>query len=805
VWLGVLVLCSGLQAIVTQSVLLREALVLMYGSELAWGVVLFAWLLGVAAGATIGGRTAGRMQRPEFALVAALMLLGLVGCLELWVFRGARGWLGIPAGELLPLPSTALAAVLFVSPASALVGFAFPLACAVRFADAAAKPESTAETTPRRRQWGSLPLGSVYAIESAGSLIGGAAFSFWAVENLHPIEVVLGCWGLGAAVSTGFLVRAGSRPSVGLLTALICVAALVTAALAGDTLHRQLVERRWRHVAPGYTLMAETETRYQNLAVGRRAEQFSLYSDGHIAADFPDPYTYVPLAHFWMCQHPSPRTVLMIGGGAEGLLAEFLRHPVEHVDYVEPDAKLIDLLDPFLAATDRQALADPRVTVHHTDARHYVKTQAGRFDLVIARLPEPISALRARLYTAEFFHELRRAMTRRSVVCLTAAAAPGRLSAAVAEYLASLRATLRTQFPVVAVGWGDPAHVLAASGEGLVSTDAAELARRYSDRPVKFGMFDPIWFEGATDWLDPAKIQRRAAELDAAGGVAVSTDLHPVVYVQRLALWERMTGGRRMPVFERLRSVGWIEVSLIALAFGGAALMAGWLRHRGKAGAAEWLPDGVVMLSVGSTGFATMALSIIWLFAFQNLYGYVYQRIGWIVALFMAGLVLGCGAAQWRWSGDVAPAVASTTLWRRLIVLDTIMALLAAAAPGVLMALASLQAGPAAFRLVDASISALVALTGALGGSAFAVAGALASATEQRLGASAGRVVAADHVGACLGALLCGILLVPVFGTVSAVLFLAGIKLGSVGLLLAGRRASCPPEGAGAAGRMSGR
>ena len=56
------------------------------------------------------------------------------------------------------------------------------------------------------------------------------------------------------------------------------------------------------------------------------------------------------------------------------------------------------------------ALNDPRVSVHHVDARYFVKTQRNRYDLVIARLPEPTSALRARLYTDEFYGELRRAM-----------------------------------------------------------------------------------------------------------------------------------------------------------------------------------------------------------------------------------------------------------------------------------------------------------------------------------------------------------------------------------------------------------
>ena len=187
-WLSLLVVAWGIQAIVTQSLLVREALVLMFGSELAWGIVLSAWLAGVAVGGSIGGWLSRRVRQVDLILVAALAALSVAACVELWSFRGARSWLGVGPGELLGLPKMALAAVVLIAPASALVGLAFPLACCVM---------------GERREGELLPvtsLGSVYASESAGSLIGGAAFSFWAVEVLSPIETILLCGAITIAV-----------------------------------------------------------------------------------------------------------------------------------------------------------------------------------------------------------------------------------------------------------------------------------------------------------------------------------------------------------------------------------------------------------------------------------------------------------------------------------------------------------------------------------------------------------------------------------------------------------------------------
>ena len=764
--LGAIVLALGIQAIVTQSLLLREALVLMFGSELAWGVVLFAWLAGVAVGGAIGGRLESKLKQPELGLVTVLVTLSVAACIELWLFRSVRSWLGIGPGEYLTLPATALVAMAFITPASALVGMAFPFACRI---------------AEQRQQAGIGPLGRVYALESAGSLVGGAAFSFWAVEYLSPIEIAMLCAVISILASAGLLAVSAHRRHSAAFLATLAVATLLLIPAAGPGLHRQLVHQRWKALAPGYELVAETDSRYQNLAVGRLAEQFTLYCDGQITVDFPDPYTFIPLAHFWMCQHPAPQRVLLLGGGAEGVLREILRHPVESVDYVEPDPRQIEIIAPYLEQSDRLALDDDRVQVHHQDARYFIKTQRQRFDLVIARLPEPTSALRARFYTREFFGELRRAMTSQSVLCMTVAATPGELTAISGEYLASVRATLRTHFPIITIGWGDPAHVLAATDKGLVSTDPAELAKRYSLRGVQSELFHPAWFEGGTDWLDPEKLRRRAVELDELQTFQVSTDLHPIVYLQRLVLWDRMTGGPSGRTIEWLRTVDW-RALVLGLA-GAAALILMVFRARSRS-PAGWA-NGAVILSITTTGFATMALSIIWLFAFQSLYGYVYQRIGWIIAVFMGGLVLGCAVAGRRSKRFAEEASLSKSLWRRLTVVDVLLAALALSVPLVLPALGTLQAGPLSLVLVEWAVLALVASTGVAGGAAFALAGGLELATVGRAGKAAGHIVAADHAGACAGALLTGILLVPVYGTATAALLLAGMKLVSAALLAA--------------------
>jgi spermidine synthase len=232
----------------------------------------------------------------------------------------------------------------------------------------------------------------------------------------------------------------------------------------------------------------------------------------------------------------------------------------------------------------------------------------------------------------------------------------------------------------------------------------------------------------------------------------------------------------------RLRA---IRPSHAVLALGALGLVVlAWSRLR-RGPRVGWAA-GAITLSVGSTGFVTMALSIVWLFAFQSLYGYVYQRIGWIIALFMAGLVVGCLLGGRR--GSVAADRGVENPWRWLIAVDVLLALLALAVPLVLPALSALQDSPARFTLVEWCISLLVVATGVLGGAAFPLAGQIQLRFTGHAGATAGAVVSADHAGACLGALLCGLVLVPVLGTATAAFLLAGMKVGSAAVLIVNQR-----------------
>ena len=767
----------GFYALVVQSVLLRETMVLFFGGELSWALVLSSWLLGITIGAMGGARLARLVRRPAPVLGVVALVFAVLVPLAILVLRSCRICLAIGPGELVPIGSTAALAMATVGPCGAMIGLSFPLIVAViRAAPGAAARQ----------------IGWVYLVESAGSLAGGVAFTFWLVEHVNPLSCVLV---LGGAVLLPLaLVQVGYRRSAACRAGLAATGLmLVLAGVAGPgrALDAASIRLRWGGFAAGLELVANHDSKYQNLAVGRLAEQFSLYANGRRITDFPKFWGDYRLAtHIALCQHPAPQCVLLLGGGADGVLAEVLRHQsVRQVDYVELDPASLDMIRSHLPQRDLRALADPRVRLHQADARQFVKRADRRYDLILAVLPSPSSAQVARFYTRQFYQELGRILAPDGVYSFQAEASPAELRPESRRYLASLVATLQTVFSDVLVVWGLRPQIFACTKSDVLTVDTEVLVRRF----VRHGAVLPqlerdlaasadraalyrAYFDGS-DWLEPAHVAARRDELTSYPDPAIYTDTKPAAYLDWLIWWDKQQRGPSARFFELL---GRLEIWQVLLA--GLAALAVWqvtplVLTRG-AGAL----DNAVLLSIATTGLATMAMEIVLLLAFQSLYGYVYQRIGLIIAVFMLGLVLGSG-----WMNRLLVRRPAGSLGG-MVCLDLLLALLAGMIPLVLVGLGRLQAWRAWSPVVELTVYLLGVAAGLLGGLAFP----LAAALRLRSGSSSVRVAglldAADHGGACIGAVAAGLLLVPVFGLAVACCLLVILKLISAAwLLLAGR------------------
>ncbi len=773
----------GAYAVCAQATLLRETQVLLFGSELSWGLVLACWLAGVAAGSHTGGRLVGRTRRPWLLFAASNVVMPLLMTADVVLLRGARHLMGSGPGEYVGVAGMLLVAALASVPVSFWVGLAFPTASALL-------GRSREDRIEKARS-----VGWVYLVESAGSLVGGALFSFVLVASVDAVSLMLGGGALLVA-ATALLVhrQAASRttPLAVLVLAVLMVAGIFSG-LTGE-LNRTSIERRWRSFAPGLELVSSVDSKYQNIAVGRLARQFSLYTNGTVAATWPDHTALAIEAHLAACEHPAPNRILVVGGGMEGLVKELMRHKPERLDYVTLDEKVMGLVRPLLPAPDRDALTSGLPHIHFTDARRFIKetarASAPRYDLIVLAAPEPASALEARLYTAEFFAELDRVLTADGVLVFSLTASVGYWGPEMSAYVGSILGPLEGVFPEILVTFGHPARIFAARRSGVLVDTGEDLARRYRSRQVESPYFDPLWFEGASDLLDPAKRSSVRQALRQQPPRFVNTDARPAAALYHMQMWiaigrdvhrgEAAPAENRVDLLSVLLHVrfGWVVVGLVALTL--LVGLAGFSR------VGPSLQRTALLWSVGTTGLASMAVEIVLLYTFQVLYGYVYGMVGLVIGVFMFGLVVGSLIMNQallsfarRRPGPAGREGGGPGLWA-VVGLDGGIMVFAA----VLVPVLALLRGSAADWPVQVVIYLLVCVSGVLGGVIFPLASSVWLRDEVDTARAAGAVSAADHLGGSVGALVTGVVLVPVLGIGGTCIIIAMMK-GLSGLLAA--------------------
>ncbi|RLF49459.1 MAG: spermidine synthase [Thermoplasmata archaeon] len=118
-----------------------------------------------------------------------------------------------------------------------------------------------------------------------------------------------------------------------------------------------------------------------------------------------EPMYHEALVHPAMILHPTPRNVLIIGGGDGGAVREVLKHSsVESCLLVEIDNEVIGACKKHLGI-DSGALDDPRVRIVCTDGFSYIKGCADenkKYDVIIVDSTDPIGHA-ASLFSPEFY------------------------------------------------------------------------------------------------------------------------------------------------------------------------------------------------------------------------------------------------------------------------------------------------------------------------------------------------------------------------------------------------------------------
>jgi spermidine synthase len=154
------------------------------------------------------------------------------------------------------------------------------------------------------------------------------------------------------------------------------------------------------------------DTRYQHLVLTRFKDDLRLFLNNHLQFSSRDEYRYhEALVHPGLAAVPTPRHVLILGGGDGLAVREILRYPqVESITLVDLDPEMTRIFssNPMLTKLNAKSLLSPRVHVINADAFPWVDSNADNFDFIAIDFPDPTNYSLGKLYTTAFYRAVSR-------------------------------------------------------------------------------------------------------------------------------------------------------------------------------------------------------------------------------------------------------------------------------------------------------------------------------------------------------------------------------------------------------------
>src|SRR5207245_11230637 len=157
------------------------------------------------------------------------------------------------------------------------------------------------------------------------------------------------------------------------------------------------------------------ETPYQRIVLTRWKDDIRLFLNSHLQFSSRDEYRYhEALIHPGLSAVPTPRRVLVLGGGDGLAVREILKYPqLESVTLVDLDPEMTRLFSthPMLTGLNQKSFLSPKVHIINADAFPWVDSNTDSFDFIVIDFPDPTNYSLGKPYTTAFYKAASRHLT----------------------------------------------------------------------------------------------------------------------------------------------------------------------------------------------------------------------------------------------------------------------------------------------------------------------------------------------------------------------------------------------------------
>lgn len=751
-------LIMGMSGIVAQIILLRELLISFLGNELTLGIILANWMILEAIGSYIIGKTVEKVERKLEIYTVFQLTFSATLPFTIYLCRIFKNFLIVTPGEGLGFAPIFYSSFLILLPVTLPHGALFTYGC--KLYSQYFKEDASS-------------IGKVYVFETVGSIIGGLLITFLLIQYLNSFEIAFGISLANALISIFLLWPRRMLPFIQLGNGLWGLSVIFTFLFAylfltpaSKEIHFSSIQSQWKGLNP----IHNENSIYGNITVTKRGEQFTFFTDGvpSITAPVPDIASIEDFVHFPMLFHEKPESVLILSGGAGGMIHEILKYPVMRVDYVELDPLLLKLVQKYSTPLTQAELLDKRVKIHYTDGRFFVKRTQDRFDILFIGLSAPQELQTNRLFSSEFFSIAKKKMNPNGIIVLTLPGSLTYISPELRDLNGCILDTLKSVYRYVRIIPGDTNLYLASDSATIEGVTTQEIIKRFEGRKIKTRLFTKPYIEYRLHerWLNwfLKSMERKA--------VHINSDFQPLGVFYNLSYWNALFSPYLTGIFKWFEGLS-LKLTITLTAILTLFLSAIFIKK-------PLLSIYSVPYAIFTSGITDMMLDLAIIFTFQTLYGYLYHQIGLLITIFMVGVALSSLYITQR----LERIKKDSSLF---LIMELWVICFSFLLPFIFSIPSYHLEKTAVYILLYATFLTMSFLCGTLVGLQFPLATKIYLSTSSKegiFGQTAGLLYGADLFGGFFGGLLGGVLLLPIIGLKESCFMVAIIKVSSFLLFL---------------------
>lgn len=729
-------LVMGFTATASQILIIRELLVTFHGNELFMGIIFGNWLILEAVGSYAGRKKAEYIKRHIEWFAILQITIGFSSLLSILFIRSFKYLFNIPTGEVLGIHYVAIISLIALAPVSVLDGVLFPFGCR-NLQDISERKGVSAR---------------VYLYESIGSFVAGIVFVFYLIYYLSSIELATILLSLNLCSASLYLTSRWKskivRDAAAGLLLLIIISYLLS---VPERLHELSSRLLWYE----HSLMETRNSVYSNIAIIKSEDQYTFFANGAPYATTPVPEAQIEeIAHFPMLFHERPEDILVIGGGAGGLLRELLKHPVKEIDYTEQDPLVIEGFRRFPTPLTEYELGHEKVNIHLIEGRLFLKKRSTMYDLILINLPMPSTLQINRYYTVEFFELAKNHLKEGGIFAMRLPGSETFLSKELKELNRTIHASLKAVFPHVRIIPGEQNIFIASSDEAIKTVTAETLIERLHLRKISAGLINEWYLRYKMDSVRFGGLEK---DISSSAMKRINQDSYPRAVFEGMLFLNLVVSPFMVKILDAIEDIPYTHYLLLIIIFFIVSLIMQSKKRR-----------LFLTFAITSTGFTSMLMSILLILSFQIYYGYVYHYIGILTSLFMLGSAIGAFFAMKRAKTSLRAVETGILFLAGLLYLFILL---------------SPEAGISQLIIFGSMV-----IIGFLTGMEYPLAVNMADSSYRTVSSTAGRFYAFDLFGAFLGAILTAVVFIPNIGIKNTLLITMVIKSGSLLLIYMGKR-----------------